>query len=259
MKSLKFLILSVFVVLLTLGGVSSVNARPAPSPTQSVSWSYSGPADPSHWGDLSPEFASCKIGNQQSPVNIVQTKEANLDPIEFNYKDTSLKVINTGRTIQFDYEPGSSIKIGEKQYELLQFHFHDPSEHTVDGKVYPIEGHLVHKSEDGKLAVVGIFLKEGKPNDFIEALWSHIPEQKGEKVVHGVSINASVLPPGDKSYYHYVGSLTTPPCTEGVSWNIMKTPIEVSSGQIAKFTSIYKGIARHVQPLNQRVVEVKDF
>lgn len=118
---------------------------------------------------------------------------------------------------------------------------------------------MVHKSEDGKLAVVGVFMKEDNSNDFLETVWTHIPTQEGEKLVHDVSVNASVLPPEDKSYYNYIGSLTTPLCSEGVSWNVMRTPIEVSLKQIAKFTAVYSGNPRPVQPLNRRIVKVKIF
>lgn len=259
MKLMNFLALSFAVILLTLGAVPYAKSNPAPNHSQTIEWSYSGETDPEHWADLSSEYATCKAGNQQSPVNIMGTQRVELTPIEFNYKDTPFKVINNGHTIELDYQPGSSIKIAGKRYELRQFHFHAPSEHMIDGKVYPMEAHLVHKSQDGKLAVVGVFMKEGRPNEFIETLWTHIPKQKGEKIVHGVSINASALPPADKSYYHYSGSLTTPPCSEGVNWNVLKTPIEVSSEQIEKFKSVYSGNARPVQPLNRRVIETKDF
>lgn len=257
MKSLKFLMVSFIIVLLTLCFVVYPYAKSALS--HPIYWSYNDEDGPSHWGNLNSEYLTCKTGNQQSPINIDQTQMGNLSNIEFNYKDTPLKINNNGHTIEGRYEPGSFIKIDGKRYELLQFHFHAPSEHTVDGKNYPMEAHLVHRSEDGKLAVVGIFLKEGKLNDFIETLWAYIPTQIGEKFVYGITMNARVLPPEDKSYYNYIGSLTTPPCSEGVSWNVMRTPIEVSSEQIAKFTLIYSGNTRPIQPLNRRIVKVKNY
>lgn len=140
--------------------------------------------------------------------------------------------------------------------ELLQFHFHAPSEHTIDGKTYPIEAHLVHKGQDGKLAVIRVFMKSGRENRFIQALWSNLPASEGENQVRGISINASALPPANKSYYNYPGSLTTPPCSEGVNWIVLKTPIEVSPEQIEAFKSIYNGNARPVQPLNSREIQV---
>lgn len=259
MKVFRFLFVSFAVALLTLGVASYAHSNPTTTSTQSVHWSYNGEVDPSHWGDLNAEFAVCKTGKQQSPVDIQTSQQVDLPSIQFSYKDTAFKVINNGHAIEVEYEPGSSITIDGNRYELNQFHFHAPSEHTVNGKAYPLEAHLVHKSKDGKIAVVGVFMEEGKPNDFIETLWAHLPKQEQEKIVSGVKINASALPPNNKSYYHYFGSLTTPPCTEGVNWNILKTPIQVSQEQIEKFTTVYRGNARPVQPLNQRVIEGKNF
>ncbi len=251
MKSIRFLLLSFLVGLLIIVVVSCAKSI---SP-KAADWGYNGPAGPSNWGELSSEFATCQQGKQQSPVDIKSTTSANLPPIEFNYKYTPFKVINNGHTLQVEYEPGSSIKIGGKRYELLQFHFHAPSEHSIDGKTYPIEAHLVHKSQDGELAVLGIFMQSGRENSFIQALWSNLPEEQGENQVRGISVNASAMPPVNKSYYNYPGSLTTPPCSEGVNWIVFKTPIEVSPGQIDAFKSIYNGNARPVQPLNGRNIQ----
>lgn len=259
MNVIKFFLLSFVFILLNLGLVPYAKSSLASTNhAQSVLWGYSGENDASRWGELHPEFATCKTGNQQSPIDLKVTTQANMSPIEFNYKNTLVKVINKGHTLEVKYEPGSSISISGRRYELLQFHFHAPSEHTVDGNVYPMEVHLVHKSQDGKLAVIGVFIKEGKRNDFIETLWANIPLEEGKKILRGVSINASVLPLADKPYYHYSGSLTTPPCSEGVNWNILQTPIEVSQEQIKRFTSIYNGNARPVQPLNRRIIEFKE-
>lgn len=255
MKSIKFLFVLFVVVLLTLVVVPIAKSNTPPSP-QVIHWDYKGADGPNQWGNISPTFAACKLGKEQSPVDLAKASTTNLATIEMQYKDTPFKIINNGSTIKVDYAPGSFIKIAGKQYELLQFHFHAPSEHTVDGKKYPIEAHFVHKAQDGALAVIGVFLKEGKPNDFIHTLWANLPEQEGEKTVNGISLNANALIPNDKSYYHYSGSLTTPPCSEGVSWNVLKTPIEVSQREIARFSSIYKGNARPIQPLNQRIIEM---
>lgn len=252
MKSIRFLVLSFLVGLLII--VVGPDAKSISR--SSTDWGYNGATGPSSWGELSSEFATCKQGLQQSPVDLKSTASANLPPIEFNYKYTPFKVINNGHTLQVEYAPGSSIALAGKQYELLQFHFHAPSEHSIDGKTYPIEAHLVHKSQDGKLAVIGIFMKEGRENSFIQALWSNLPESEGENQVRGISINASAMPPANKSYYNYPGSLTTPPCSEGVNWIVLKTPIEVSQEQIDAFKSIYNGNARPVQPLNSREIQV---
>ena len=257
MKSIKLFIIYFLIVLLNLVLPTSAQSSPIQS-SKSVVWTYSGEAGTDVWGDLSSQFVVCKQGKQQSPVALDKTTKASLESIKFDYKNTLFKAINNGHTIELNYEPGSSIKIEGKQYELRQFHFHAPSEHTIGSQKYPIELHLVHKNKDGELAVIGVLLKEGKPNDFIQTLVANFPAKEGEKIVRDIRLNATALLPIDKSYYHYSGSLTTPPCSEGVNWYVLKTPIEVSQEQIAKFASVYSGNARPIQPLNQRVIEVKD-
>jgi carbonic anhydrase len=225
----------------------------------SAHWGYEGEIGPAHWGDLSPEYSACKEGKMQSPVDITGAVKADLDDIEFNYNDVPLMIINNGHAIQVNYAGDSSIEVNGKEYKLLQFHFHGPSENTVNGKPYDMEAHLVHKSSDGELAVVAVFMKKGKKNDFIQTLWKYMPEEEGkERSVRSVKINASQLLPADKTYYSFTGSLTTPPCSEGVKWMVMKTPIEVSAKQIAKFSSIFEMNARPVQPLNGRIIKVSN-
>ncbi len=222
-----------------------------------VHWGYEGEQGPQNWGSLKPEYALCGEGKSQSPINIANAQEAELAEIKFSYNDSGLKIINNGHTIQINYAPGSTVEIGGKTYDLLQFHFHTPSEHTVDGNAYNMEMHLVHKNAEGELAVVGVFMQEGASNPIIETLWSNLPEKENEeKDVSAVQINAANLLPADKAYYHYSGSLTTPPCSEAVNWNVLKTPVEVSSEQVATFAAIFKANARPVQPLNDRVLQV---
>jgi carbonic anhydrase len=257
MKSIKLFVVSFLIGFLTLLLAPSAQSSPLQL-SQSLLWTYSGEARTEKWGDLSSEFVACKQGKQQSPIALDKTFKASLESIEFDYKDSPFEAINNGHTIEVKYEHGSSIKIEGKQYELRQFHFHAPSEHTIGSQKYPIELHLVHKSQDGELAVIGVFLKEGKPNELIQTLLANLPAKEGEKTVKDIRLNASALSPTDKSYYHYSGSLTTPPCSEGVNWYVLKTPIEVSQEQIAKFASVYSGNARPTQPLNQRVIEVKE-
>ena len=251
MKLLKYLALSFVVVAVAV--ISKTNNF---SIAESLEWGYSGAEGPGNWGDLSPEFAACKLGKEQSPINIENGSEANLPDIQLTYDNTPFNIVNNGHTIQLNYKPGSRMTIGGKEYELLQFHFHAPSEHTLNGKFYPMEAHLVHQAADGEYAVLGIFIEEGDRNEFMDVLWSNIPMSGAENIVSGVEINASALPPQNKSYYHYDGSFTTPPCTEGVNWNVLATPIQASKEQIANFTSFYQENARPVQPLNDRSLEV---
>jgi carbonic anhydrase len=225
----------------------------------STHWGYEGDIGPAHWGDLSPEFKACKEGKCQSPIDIRNPIKAKLNPIEFHYNSTPLKVINNGHTIKVDYEKRSYIIVNGKKYNLLQFHFHTPSENIVNGKPYDMEAHLVHRSDDGQLAVIAVFMKKGQENSFIKTIWDYLPMHEGiEKTVNSIKINVKDFLPEKKSYYAFDGSLTTPPCTEGVKWFVLKTPVEVSEAQIKKFASIFKMNARPTQPLHGRVIKVSD-
>ncbi len=220
-----------------------------------VHWGYEGNIGPAHWGDLSHDFRLCKEGKSQSPVDIRDTIKADLKEIEFHYSDTPLRIINNGHAIQVNYNKGSYIIVNGKRFDLLQFHFHHPSENTVNGKPYDMEAHLVHKSNDGQLAVVAVFMKKGKSSPFIQTIWNHIPEEQGHEQAYNIKINVYDFLPKDKSYYAFEGSLTTPPCSEGVQWLVLKNPVEVSADQIKKFSSYYKMNARPTQPLNGRVIK----
>jgi len=218
-------------------------------------WGYSGSEGPSHWGELSPEFAACKTGHRQSPVNIVGAQSADLPPIQFEYKPGALHIINNGHTIEINYGPGSFIKIGDKRYELKQFHFHHPSEETIKGKRFPMEVHLVHSDADGHLAVVSVLLEEGSANPLVETLWGLAPKTASPEKTHdNLQINAADLLPANLSYFTFAGSLTTPPCTEGVSWLVLKTPVTISNRQVATFAGIYPYDERPIQPLYGRTV-----
>jgi len=220
-------------------------------------WGYTGHGGPEHWASMSKEFELCGSGKEQSPINISDAKTANLPAIQFDYKPGSLEVLNNGHTIQVNHAAGSSITVGGEKYELLQFHFHTPSENTVDGKAFPKEMHLVHKSAKGQLAVVGVFTKTGAKNTVLEKVWEHMPHKAGDKkMVASVSINAADFLPADRSYYSFNGSLTTPPCSEGVKWMVLKTPVEASSEQIKQFTHVIGANARPVQPRHARTLKM---
>ncbi len=224
---------------------------------QAPHWSYSGDTGPAHWGDLSPEYAACSQGKEQSPVNITNAQHANLPIIEFDYKSSALDVINNGHTIESEYDPGSSITIDGKTYTLVQFHFHHVSENALNGKHSPLEGHLVHKSADGKLAVVAVFFDVGRANPAIATVWANMPKTAvNENKPSGGKVNASLLLPDNREYYTFPGSLTTPPCTEGVTWLVMSHKMTVSKEQIAAFAAIDPDDARPVQPLNGRKIEL---
>ena len=218
-------------------------------------WSYAGPSGPAKWGTLEKGFAVCKTGELQSPIDIPDAKvrKGDLPALLFNYKPSVLRIIDNGHTVEVIYDPGSYVSVDGKQYNLVQFHFHKPSEEKVDGKGHEMVVHLVHQANDGKLGVVAVFLDPGKENALIKTLWSNLPAVKEkENVVPTVKINAVELLPQNKGYYTYSGSLTTPPCSEDVTWFVLMTPVQVSADEIARFGRLYPMNARPVQPLNGR-------
>ena len=219
-------------------------------------WGYEGPEGPSHWAELTPEFETCATGHAQSPVDIHDAVPADGPALETHYADAKLSVVNNGHTVQVNYPPGSWASIAGKRYELLQFHLHGPSENTVNGEAMAMETHLVHQAEDGSLAVIGLLMKEGAESAPLHAVQDHLPEDIGK--VHtwdDVTFNVSELLPKKAGYWHFSGSLTTPPCTEGVDWNVLQTPVEVSPAQVKAFSTVLHHNARPVQPLDGRVIE----
>lgn len=219
-------------------------------------WTYGGETNPTQWGRLSHDFALCDVGHDQSPIDINHVILGSPAAIEFNYAPTPLTVVNTGHTIQVNYEAGSHVTMDGEIYELVQFHFHTPSEHTTDGQAAAMELHLVHQNSAGELAVVGILINIGVENPAIAPIWDHIPAPGETHTVEGLTINAADFLPDNTSYYSYAGSLTTPPCSEGVRWNVLAEPIELSEEQVAAFAALYPVNARPVQPTNGRVIEL---
>ena len=215
-----------------------------------VHWDYAGDMGPENWGD---EFPTCGKGTKQAPLNITGPFEKSKDVLVVNYKEGPLKILNNGHTIQVNVEPGSTLKINKDVFNLLQFHFHRPSEEQIDGKPMAMVAHFVHKNADGKLAVLGVLLNDGKDNAAIQTLWNNAPKAEGpEVVVDKVKFDPSSLVPAALTHYNYEGSLTTPPCTEGVNFYILKTPVEIGKKQVMDFP--FKRNARPVQPLNGRKI-----
>ncbi len=220
----------------------------------SAHWSYSGHEGPANWGDLSGDYGQCQVGNAQSPINITRTASSSRSGIEFDYSDTPLSIVNNGHTIQVNYSKDSFVRINGVVYKLLQFHFHSPSENAVKGSLYDLEMHLVHQASDGTLGVVGVLFKAGKKNQVIENIWKKMPRSKGSVDVDAY-INAANLLPKNGSYFYWQGSLTTPPCSEGVEWHLLTTPLTVSKAQVKAFGSLFGPNNRPLQPLNGRSVE----
>jgi carbonic anhydrase len=218
-------------------------------------WSYQGATGPSHWATASPEYATCGVGKHQSPVDLVAARKTQLPPIQFNYFPSPLVIIDNGHTIEVNYAPGSFIVIDSQRYDLVQFHFHRPSEEHVHGRTYSMEAHLVHKNDKGELAVVAVLLRAGKTNAFLNSVWTHFPSATGhEETVAGETVNVAELLPSKQGYYTFEGSLTTPPCSEHVKWLVLKDPVELSVAQIGVFAKRYPNDARPLQSLNDRVI-----
>jgi carbonic anhydrase len=233
------------------------DATPAAATEHVIHWGYEGEEGPEYWGELDPSYATCSGGTAQSPINVTKAMDEDLPNIAFSYQIISpLHIINNGHTIQVNVPAGSGITLDGKEYALQQFHFHTPSEHTIDGQGQAMELHLVNKAEDGGIAVVGVLLSEGEQeNAAFQPVFAAMPTAKGpEQEVTG-SVDPNALLPETKTTYRYMGSLTTPPCTEGVHWLLMTEPVSLSSAQVEAFRSIFELDARPVQPLNGREIE----
>ncbi|MDD5176233.1 MAG: carbonic anhydrase family protein [Sterolibacterium sp.] len=232
------------------------NAQASPSQGgHGVHWTYDGNEGPKNWGKLSPDYQSCSTGKEQSPINIAGSKVAGLPGIGVEYPQTGLRIINNGHTIQVSYGAEGGASLGGMPYRLAQFHFHAPSEHTLNGKPLAMEAHLVHKDAEGRLAVIGLFYKEGRANSFLNKFWNVMPKEAGpERSVADTTLRIAEMLPKDKSYYYYNGSLTTPPCSEGVKWYVLKQPLEASREQIREFAALFGHNERPVQPLGGRTI-----
>jgi carbonic anhydrase len=224
-------------------------------------WTYGGETGAAHWGDLDPDYAACKTGQEQSPIDIQTAEKADLPALRFEYKSGPLKyLINNGYTIRVNYHDapgnGNFLMVEGKRYQLTQFHFHHPSEEYLHGQPYDMVLHLMHQANDGKVVGVAVFLQRGGPNTTIQKIWEHMPTKKGnEEEVPAIDVNTGDLLPRDLGYYRYLGSLTAPPCTEGVTWLVLKTPVHISAEQIHAFAKLYPHDVRPIQPLNGRIVK----
>jgi carbonic anhydrase len=227
--------------------------EPAPPPPH---WSYSGNTGADKWGSLSKEFTTCSLGQRQSPIDIRRTVRADLPPIQFAYKPIPLAIVDNGHSIRVDTPGAGGIKVEGESYELQQFHFHKPSEEKINGKAYDMDVHLVHQSKNGKLAVVAVLMEGGKEQSLLRTLWTHLPLEQNKPVTRPeVKIDPAQLLPAKRNYFTFMGSLTTPPCTEDVLWLVLKTPMPVSKEQLAGFATVYKNNVRPVQAVNNRVIK----
>jgi carbonic anhydrase len=239
--------------------IAAVVLLPAGSRAQwKTAWSYEGAKGPEHWGDLDPDYAACKTGKEQSPIDIRHAAAAQLPALIFDYKRGPLRIINNGHTaVRVNYPPGNGnfLLVGGTRYELTQFHFHRPSEETIRGKSYDMVIHLMHQAGDGKVAAVAVLLKAGQTNRTVQQLWEHMPQSESKETeIPGVEVDPAGLLPINRAYYTYGGSQTAPPCTEGVTWFVLKTPVEVSAEEIRSFAALYPHDVRPPQAQNGRRV-----
>ncbi len=220
-------------------------------------WEYSGKHGTAHWGEISPKFSTCSTGVNQSPIDIKSTIEAELPALTLDYNASKIELINNGHTIQANIAGKNTFTNDDGKFDLKQFHFHSPSENTINGQSFPLEVHFVHADDNGRLAVIGLMFKEGKENKVLAKFWDEMPAKAGKKAAIAGSLQSLDLLPANasKDYYRFNGSLTTPPCSEGVRWFVVKEPVEASKAQIDKFYKLMGGATnRPVQPVNARVV-----
>ena len=221
----------------------------------SAHWSYEGEGGPQSWGQLKPEFIKCSTGARQSPIDIRDGIRVDLDPVQFDYKPSAFRVIDNGHTVQVNVAPGNSIEVMGRRFELVQFHFHRPSEERIDGKQFDMVAHLVHKDVGGRLAVVAVLLERGAAHPLVQLVWNNLPLEKGDEVSARATLDLPQLLPKDARYYTYMGSLTTPPCSEGVLWMVMQQPVQISADQINVFSRLYPMNARPVQQASGRLIK----
>lgn len=255
MKRIVTISLSAMSAMILTTGCTSYNNM-GDKASSKAHWEYTGKYSPSHWGEIKEEFKMCSTGKMQTPINIVPTQDIDIRPLKFNYTTGSESVINNGHTIQVNIKDGNFIKIDGKEFSLKQFHFHTPSENNINGYQYALEAHFVHASKDGQLAVVAVMFKEGKSNPILEKIWSKFPLKKGDKEGINLSTNdINSIMPSNKEYYKFMGSLTTPPCSENVKWNVFKTSMTISSEQVKQFFDIFgHSNNRPIQKTNNRII-----
>lgn len=226
-----------------------------PAFSQTQSWGYDKNNGPEQWGKLSTEYAVCAAGKNQSPIDIHDALKTRHEKIKFAFHPAKQQIVNNGHAIQVNVNEDDTLQLDHATYTLQQFHFHAPSENTIDGKHFPMEGHFVFKDKDGNLTVVAVMFKEGAKNEQLEHAWQQMPANVNGQANLKELVDINGLFPKKWAYYRFSGSLTTPPCSEGVRWIVMHTPVEVSAEQINKFRSIMKhDNNRNVQPLNGRVI-----
>lgn len=244
------------VLIAALSRAQDKEPEPYVSPWRTA-WTYEQAA---HWSDLDPQYALCNTGKEQSPIDIRNAEKADLPPLKFESRIAPLRYVTNNRyTIRVNYKDGNGnfLSVGDKRYQLRQFHFHHPSEERLAGKSYPMEVHLMYQASDGSVAGLTVFVRPGSSNPTVQKVWQHMPRKEGQEEITGMEITPAGLLPAEyvTHYYMYPGSVTAPPCTEGVTWFVLMQPVKMSTEQIDKFAGLFPHDARPIQPLNGRVVK----
>jgi carbonic anhydrase len=248
MKKTFSTLLSTVVALTLFSGVSLASEA-------KVHWGYTGHGSPESWGELSPKYHTCSQGKNQSPIDVRSSLDTSLEALKLTYSKPSKEVVNNGHTVQVNMEAGDSMVVDGITFELKQFHFHTPSENHINGKSFPLEAHYVHLDKDGNIAVLALMFEEGKENSELAKIWKKMPKKAAAKSELKLENIASALLPENKDYYRFNGSLTTPPCTEGVRWLVLKTPVSISKEQVEHFLhTMHHPNNRPIQKTNARVI-----
>ena len=234
------------------GGPKKAAKNEAAHAAGAAHWDYAGAGGPQAWSSLKPEFAACSNGQRQSPIDIRGGLAVDLEPVRFEYQASRFAVVDNGHTVQVNLAQGNAIEVGGKRYELLQFHFHRPSEERIDGRQFEMSLHLVHKNSEGQLAVVGLLFDKGQANAVMQQVWNNLPLEKNEENQAAGAMELAELLPKDRRYFTYMGSLTTPPCCEGVKWIVMRQPVSRTKDQIDIFARMYPMNARPIQSASGR-------
>lgn len=227
----------------------------APAAPRRIEWAYEGEGGPSHWARLRGDYSTCGSGKRQSPIDIRDGIAVNLESIKFDYRLAQFRIIDTGHTVQVKLAPGQGLTVMGKRYELQLLQFHRPAEERINGRAYDMSAHLVHRSEEGQIAIVAVLLEKGAEHPLIQTLWNNLPLEQGVEFASEDAIDVNSLLPENRAYWTYMGSLTTPPCTEGVLWMVLKQPAQVGAEQVAIFSRVFRSNARPVQAANGRLIK----
>ena len=230
----------------------------AAKPAKAAHWGYAGDIGPDRWAELAPENKLCAVGLRQSPIDLREGLAVDLEPIVFDYRASNFSVLDDGHTVQVNVAPGNGLTVMGRRYELEEFHFHRPSEERVNGRQFDMVAHLTHKDAHGRLAVVAVLLERGpdnKPQPLVQTVWANLPLEKGEALQAQVQIDLNQLLPAERGYYTYMGSLTTPPCSEGVLWMVLRQPVPLTAQQLGVFARLYPMNARPLQAGSGRLIK----